>query len=291
MAACLIGVSCSVGRRHYSRTEDQLVSRFAPLAGSSFDSCSLPLSCPAQRDIRSVTISVLDKVLFRLSISKLKLCRSKANTMRLSVLGLVFLLFHLGALGHTFGHAPIGVGQLYRRHQRGHELETHVHGHTDKVLNGLQRRQAPSSSSSVPMPSTSTSANRNLTTEPKDWDAQTTIACEKAVRALNGHVLSQLGVAICHNIFSFDNSTGAFQGDLRVYRVSPPQGAWTGVADQDIGIKIQYAGAQVKNGASGNDGRSSASAQKRDNGKLQLLQQYSYNGQLVADYLTTPMNL
>lgn len=52
-------------------------------------------------------------------------------------------------------------------------------------------------------------------------------------------------MAVCYNLPYFNNATGAFEADLRLYRVSDPSGEWTGFTDQGISVGLSYPGAAV----------------------------------------------
>lgn len=208
------------------------------------------------------------------------------------ILFLLGLQLHVQAYSHA--HAPpgvlVGVDPLSRRHRRSGTLGAHVHAEADRYLNDLHRRQAPSSSPSAPAPSTMGSTGNNSTTKPKSWDAQTAAACEKAVKALNGVTVSESGIAVCYNLPYFDNSSGVFQGDLRLYRVSSPQGVWADISDQDITIGLSYLGASVSdNGEIRKQKAGSPKMAKRQDPSL--LHSLNFVGQLNGTYLNTPMNL
>ena len=77
------------------------------------------------------------------------------------------------------------------------------------------------------------------------WDQDTSAACTKALAALNGITLNPSGIAVCYNLPYYDNTTGIFQADLRLYRVSDARDEWAGVKSQDINAALSYAGAAV----------------------------------------------
>lgn len=179
----------------------------------------------------------------------------------------------------------VGVDPLLRRHLRGGNLVEDVNAKVDRYLSDLHRRQAPSSSPSAPAPSTIGSPSNNSTIDSKSWEAQTATACEKAVKALNGVTVSESGIAVCYNLPYFDNSTGAFQGDLRLYRVSAPKGPWEDISDQDVTSELSFEGASVANNGD-------VRKQEKSGGQIpSLLHVLSVVGQLNATYLMMPMNL
>ena len=92
----------------------------------------------------------------------------------------------------------------------------------------------------------------------KDWSKRVGLACTEALTILNGHASNPSGISACYNIHTFDNTTGAFQSDLRFYRITAPIGDWMRLssASVDVGIELD--------GASDVDGGSKISGQKRE---------------------------
>ncbi|KAI9788067.1 MAG: hypothetical protein M1816_007279 [Peltula sp. TS41687] len=213
----------------------------------------------------------------------------------LSVIFSFLLGFQLQVYAYTHDNAApgvlVGVDPILRRHRLSGNLIARVQADADRYLNDLQRRQAPATSPSAPAPSTRGSTGGNSTTKLQSWDAQTAAACEKAVKALNGVTLSESGIAVCYNLPYFDDSTGAFQGDLRLYRVSPPQSVWVGISDQDVTIGLSYVGASVADGGEIKKQEKSGSTQTVKRQEPNLLHSLNFVGQLNATYLNTPMNL
>jgi hypothetical protein len=76
------------------------------------------------------------------------------------------------------------------------------------------------------------------------WDSETEAACQEALARLPA-ASNPSGTCICYNLPSLDTSTGVFEADLRVYKVSEPSGAFSGIAPQNIQVGLMYAGASV----------------------------------------------
>jgi len=87
----------------------------------------------------------------------------------------------------------------------------------------------------------STTSSVNAT----EWDAQTTAACTTALGTLNGTASNPSGMAVCYNLPFLDNSTGVFQADLRLYKLSDPTGDFAGIQTQDVQVGLNYLGATV----------------------------------------------
>ena len=137
-------------------------------------------------------------------------------------------------------------------HQRSFDVEAQMSDEAyDFVLSSLEKRQgltAPSStSSSASSPTVSTTpfsgsaADFNLT----QWNAMTAEACSSAIQALNGNAGNPSGMAVCYNVPFLDNSTGVFESEVRLYNVSAPVDAWTGLESNAISISMSYLGASV----------------------------------------------
>lgn len=102
----------------------------------------------------------------------------------------------------------------------------------------------PSIISEAAIPSTSQSVN-SPKANPATWNSQTKAACEAALRKLSGKASNPAGVAVCYNLPGLNHSTGAFQVDLRLYRVAAPAQGWKAVFDQSVSVALYYPGATV----------------------------------------------
>ena len=81
------------------------------------------------------------------------------------------------------------------------------------------------------------------------WTNQTDIACMQTLTALNGSASNAAGLAACYNVRTFDNATGAFQVDLRLYRICPATGDWATLKTQAVNVGLSYTGASVAAGS------------------------------------------
>lgn len=79
-----------------------------------------------------------------------------------------------------------------------------------------------------------------------DWDNQTDAACSSSLSSLNGIPSNPSGTSACYNIRSLDNSTGAFEVDLRLYRVAAPTGDWSQLGGLDFSLDLLFYGATVQ---------------------------------------------
>ena len=77
------------------------------------------------------------------------------------------------------------------------------------------------------------------------WDDQTDAACAKVLNSLNGLASNPSGLAACYNIRSYDNITGMFQADLRLFQISVPAENWTHLKPSSETLDIVYATAEI----------------------------------------------
>ena len=82
-------------------------------------------------------------------------------------------------------------------------------------------------------------------------------ACMKALMAMNGNASNPSGMAVCYNVLMMDNTTGVFQADVRLYKISSPTGDWSTLDMSKVSTSLSYLGASV-----------SREKQKRDEQKL-----------------------
>ena len=80
---------------------------------------------------------------------------------------------------------------------------------------------------------------------PITWNMQTKAACETALRKLEGKASNPSGMAVCYNLPVLNKSTGVFQADMRLYRVSAPATGWGKMENQAIGVGLYFPGATV----------------------------------------------
>ena len=77
------------------------------------------------------------------------------------------------------------------------------------------------------------------------WDNQTDVACVAALGTLNGVASNPSGLAACYNIRSYDNLTGMFQADLRLFQISAPAENWTHLEPSSETLDVEYAAAEI----------------------------------------------
>lgn len=120
-------------------------------------------------------------------------------------------------------------GDVTLRTRRGMDEDMNLRFYADSLLDGIKKRQAD------------TSGTMNASV----WDVQTEAACVTQLMTLNGVASNPSGMAVCYNIPFFDNSTGVFQADLRLFMIGAATGDFAGIPSQDIMVGLQYNGATV----------------------------------------------
>ena len=73
----------------------------------------------------------------------------------------------------------------------------------------------------------------------------TDAACLSKLTALNGKASNPSGLAACYNIPQYENSTGAFQADLSMWKIAGPTGDWEAVKQDSVMVALNYLGATV----------------------------------------------
>ena len=69
----------------------------------------------------------------------------------------------------------------------------------------------------------------------------TETSCITALAVLHSSTSNPAGLAACYNILAFDNVTGVFGAEIRVYRVARPGGGWVEVDKVDAGVVFEGA--------------------------------------------------
>lgn len=107
---------------------------------------------------------------------------------------------------------------------------------TDRVL----RKRAASIVSGEYLEKRATTTTMNSTT----WDNEIVAACTMAL--MNSTTVDMSGMAICYNLPTLDMTTGAFQADLRLFRVADATGQFAGLSNEGIQVGLSYSGASVQ---------------------------------------------
>jgi len=126
------------------------------------------------------------------------------------------------------------------------------------------------------------------------WETQVNDACNTALLKLP-ESSNPSGTCICYNIPVLDNSTGAFEADLRLYQLSEPSGQFAGIPPEKIQVGLSYIGASVSP-VTPQTAQKLVSPRQADGGdtvntkRLRLLQTYLFVGQIDKAKMTEIMN-
>ncbi|RDL39927.1 Uncharacterized protein BP5553_04267 [Venustampulla echinocandica] len=171
---------------------------------------------------------------------------------------------------------------------RGNSVEESMRRYVDKVVQPIDRRQAPPPAAAAGV-------------DMSQWDAMATLACTTTLESLNGQASNPSGIAVCYNLPFLDKATGVFQAELRLYTISPPTGNFASIAAKDINVGLTYNGATVSAvNASAMGRRSEIEAtmlwprgdgiEKRQSPAEPTLSQfYAFVGQINKELLAVPM--
>lgn len=132
------------------------------------------------------------------------------------------------------------------------------------------------------------------------WEQETLQACTDALSHLD-QASNPSGTCICYNLPSLDAQTGVFEADLRLFKVSEANGAFSGIPPQNIQIGLSFNGASVSpvsaDKIAGTTARRDlslempwAGLQKRAV-KPQILQTYLFVGQIDQTRMVPPMSM
>lgn len=129
--------------------------------------------------------------------------------------------------------------------------------------------------------------NANGTVNMAAWDAQVNTACMAALAKLT-EATNPSGTCTCYNLPVLNNSTGAFEADLRLFQLSAARDGFAGIPADQVQVALSY------NGASVSPVSASTAVQKvsaRQNQNLKLLQTYMFVGQIDPDKLAKSNNV
>jgi hypothetical protein len=128
------------------------------------------------------------------------------------------------------------------------------------------------------------------------WNNITSAACSARLSQIV-RTSNPSGDCICYNLPMLDVTTGMFEADLRLYRVSDPRDSFVGVPPSGIQVGVSYKGASVspmKPVTSGSNSTSPAvNITKRSDGSSTptLLQSYMLVGQIDKDQMQNNLSM
>ncbi|KAH7052000.1 hypothetical protein B0J12DRAFT_710254 [Macrophomina phaseolina] len=162
--------------------------------------------------------------------------------------GLVASLLVIGQVADA--HAKSAKGHLlHALRRRSPSYEDTMMRQAHEFFHALEARQSGATANPN---SISTTPASNGTVDIQQWNTQTKAACDAAMVGLAMQPDNPSGLAVCYNIPFFNNRTGVFEAELRMYNMTPPFDPWTGVTAADISMTLSYQSATVQAANSSN---------------------------------------
>lgn len=127
------------------------------------------------------------------------------------------------------------------------------------------------------------------------WNEAANKACRDALRNIP-LASNPSGACVCYNLPLLNNSTGAFEADLRLFQLSEPTGAFQGIPQENIEVELSYKGASVTEVKSTGEAESvvppaaGLNARQENGGDFKLIQSYLFIGQVDADQMTNQID-
>ncbi|KIN00545.1 hypothetical protein OIDMADRAFT_165141 [Oidiodendron maius Zn] len=183
---------------------------------------------------------------------------------------LASILFFGQVYGGLFGDMPLGKRDL---------TEDQMRRYVDSIIEPLEERDTPTSTVNI-----------------TQWNESVLSACTTQLQSLNGDAGNPSGIAACYNIPFWDNSTGIFHADVRLFMISQPTGEFAGISAQNVQVDLAYASAtaqSVDNAALRRRDDSISLMARGEMGKRQtptLAQSYALYGKLDQDMLGMDMS-
>jgi hypothetical protein len=112
---------------------------------------------------------------------------------------------------------------------RDQSADAKMRRYVDSVIEPLETRQSGTSTVNI-----------------TQWNDNVLSSCSSALQSLNGVASNPSGIAACYNIPFWDNSTGVFHADLRLFTISQPTNEFTGISPADVKVDLSYASASVQ---------------------------------------------
>ncbi|RFU74336.1 hypothetical protein TARUN_7963 [Trichoderma arundinaceum] len=127
------------------------------------------------------------------------------------------------------------------------------------------------------------------------WNNITNAACQARLSSIT-RSSNPSGDCICYNLPMLDVTTGMFEADLRLYRISEPRDDFVGVSPSEIQVGVVYKGASVSPMKPVTSGSSSPSVNitKRSTSSSNaptLLQTYMLVGQIDKDHMKNNLSI
>ncbi|PGH12113.1 hypothetical protein AJ80_06834 [Polytolypa hystricis UAMH7299] len=135
--------------------------------------------------------------------------------------------------------------------------------------------RSTTASQSSPTGSLATTSSSPSTFDEQRFNASATMTCIAAMGDRNS-VVNPTGMAACYNIAYFDNSTGAFEADIRLYQVSNPVDDFVGISSDDYMLEVKIPQATIS------EARRLSVQASSDDTEMSILHDFRHFGQLAS---------
>ncbi|GAP86974.1 putative ribosome-recycling factor [Rosellinia necatrix] len=121
------------------------------------------------------------------------------------------------------------------------------------------------------------------------WDTETLAACQATLSALPS-ASNPSGMAVCYNVAQLNTTAGEFMADLRLFEVSAPSGAWSGIPLQQMKGSISFTGATASEINGQRVATRDVLSTRQSTGPT-LRQTYMIVGKINQDQMVPPMTI
>ncbi|KAK8207158.1 hypothetical protein IWZ01DRAFT_509240 [Phyllosticta capitalensis] len=153
--------------------------------------------------------------------------------LRSALFGGLLILGHAAAFSPPHGFSDLVKRDFIQKEMNRWMIEfLHIDPEAEQAQDAPPaKRQAPQN------------ATANI---PQQFELDTKAACDTAMMKMAMRNIDPSGLAVCYNLPVFDNSTGRFQAELRLYNVTAPFDPWTGTEAKSISMTLSYTDATVQ---------------------------------------------
>ncbi|KAK2784578.1 hypothetical protein FQN53_008405 [Emmonsiellopsis sp. PD_33] len=169
-------------------------------------------------------------------------------------------------LEHPFFHTSATIHEDVRRNAldligEGYGLEKRVPQQSDAPEQSPTGQNPPAETTAAPF-------------DEQEFNAEATTACLNALSNLT-NVVNPSGMAACFNVPIFDNTTGAFEADIRLYQVRDAVDEFAGIPPSEYTLQVNIPQATIS------DPRRLA-GEMGNQDEMALLQEFRHFGQISS---------
>ncbi|OAX79397.1 hypothetical protein ACJ72_06285 [Emergomyces africanus] len=151
---------------------------------------------------------------------------------------------HPGTTNLVLDRPNFGHSTKFDENIQDHAFDLLQIGHDLERRAPLPQQDAPAQSPTERKPPTETSGSSPPPVFDAQFNASATTGCLEALDDLE-NVVNPSGMAACFNIPFFDNKTGAFEADIRLYQVTEPVGDFAGIQPSEYTLQMNIPHATI----------------------------------------------